>query len=199
MQQGLYPRVRAALDPLIAVCGAGMVAGGAYLLYAGYIGALWLVALALFAAPLVFPFLMVPAAVFANFMVLNERRPLAAALLQALSVGWLVFVMALWGAEVFDLSDAAIRAGGALSGAALLWGVSGAALPWAVFARGDRDNVFFTGMILMLFLGALAAAGFSARMTLTFWERFGVIAGVMAALAVVQALYEKRTLKKKSA
>jgi hypothetical protein len=190
----LYSRIRAASFPLIVFSCAGMAVAGGFLAWAGFLAMLWPVALALFACTLVFPFLMVPAAMFGSLMQIFTARgqPRVATMMQVLSVGWLIFAMALWGALVFDLSEPALSAGGLMRVMGLIWCVAGAAAPWAVFARGDRDNIFFTGLVLMFAGGCLAAMLLAA----TFWGWFLVIAGVMAALSAAQALYEGRVLNK---
>jgi hypothetical protein len=187
-----YPRIRAALTPVIVTTCAVMALSGVYLVYAGFLTILWPVALTLFLSTLFFPLLLIPAALFAGLLQLFtvRKKPRIAMVMQILSAAWLVGVMSVSGMLVFDVTSPALAAAGAVThAAALAWCVAGTVAPWAVFARGDRDNLFFTCLVMMLLAGTLAAAATGGG--------FMVIAGVMGTLVAAQAVYEETVLKKK--
>ncbi len=193
-----YRFAKTALAPLIAFNCAGMMLAGGFIIYSGYWGVLWNCLLGFFISPLIFPFLMIPAAFCGGLMrMFLQSRPLLARMMQAASIGWLIFVISFWAAMVFD-SASPLLALENMTGPALLWSVCGAMAPWAIFVHNDRDNVFLAGLIVIAQIGCIAGALASINYDLTFWSRFAVIAGVMAALSAMLSVYEEITLKKKS-
>lgn len=195
----LYRLIKAALDPLIFMNCLGMLGAGVFIVYKGPWQVLWFCTLVFFISPLVFPLLMMPAGFFGGIMqMFTPTRPRLALVMQAASVGWLIFVIAGWAALVFSYTHVLLEMPGMLW-AALIWSVCGAVAPWAVFARLDRGNVFFTGLMLMAQIGCIIAAMMNASHDLSSWETFEIIAGVMAFLSAVQAVGEDIFLKDKTA
>jgi hypothetical protein len=189
---GIYSFIRAALSPLIGLSCGAMALAGAYLIGQGGLFMLWPPTLALFAVPLICPFLMIPAAMCGGLMQIftARKQPLIAALMQAMSVCWLIVVMSFWGGMVFDYIAPALKSNGYAHIAALVFGIAGSIAPWAIFAHTDRDNIFFSGLVMMLAVG-ISVAAFTPYI---FWTT----AGIMAALTATQAVYEEKFLKKKS-
>lgn len=188
-----YPRFKAALLPLIAVSTLCMMATGGYIAWAGMWQNVWMPVLVFFISPLVFPLLLIPAAMCGGMMRgAQQTAPRLAILFQTLSVACLVSVMAGWGAFVFHAAAPVLAAGGTIALIAPVWCVSAATAPWAVFARGDRDNVFFTMMVGMLCIGACIAAALRFDVKTGGWTWFLLIAAVMSTLAAIQAAYEER-------
>jgi hypothetical protein len=77
---------------------------------------------------------------------------------------------------------------------ALVWAVTAAVMPWLVFAIRDRGNLFFTGLVLMMEMGAVLVAFLGP---FSFWQTFWIVAGVMAVLQALQALCEEKIFKDK--
>jgi hypothetical protein len=193
----IYRLIKASLTPLIILNLAGMILAGGYLFYLGYWGALWTCILVFFLSPFIFPLFMIPAAFFGGLTQMYlTAKPKVSLAMQALSVGWLIFVIGTWGAIVFDFASPLFTMPGLLF-ASLVWCVCGAVTPWMVFARNDRGNIFFTGLMLMAETGCIAAALVNINHTLSLWDQFFVIGGVMALLATAQAVGEEVFLKKK--
>lgn len=189
--------IKTSLTPLIALSCLGMAAAGGVLVWSGHWRALWTCALVFFISPFIFPLLMIPAAFCGGLMrVFLTAQPLVARAMQALASGWLIFILAFWGAMVFDMAMP-LTQDPALQWPALAWCVAGSVAPWAVFARGDRDNIFFTEIVLLFFLGCLAAAAALLQGPLRFWQAFWIAAIAMAAPMAAQAVIEETLLKKK--
>jgi len=192
----LYRFIKAALTPVIALNCAAMVVAAGFILFKGLWQPLWLDVMVFFVSPAVFPFLMIPGAMFGGLTkVLTPAKPFLAHVMLAASIGSLIFMLALWAAISFD--SVSFLTKGGLVWPALLWGMGGAVAPWAVFAHNDRDNVFFTGLVLQLLLGCVATVWASLSHTLQFWDRFWIVAAAMAALSCAQAVYEMGFLSRK--
>jgi hypothetical protein len=179
-------RLSAALLPLLILLDVlGMAGAGGVLVYRGFWQSVWTATLVFFISPLIFPYLLIPAAMCGGLM--RDAKPWAAKTLQAGAVGWIIFLMALWAAIVFELAAPLYIAA---PWAVLTWSVCGSVAPWAVFARSDRGNYFFLSLVLTLQLGCLLGALASAEYALSFPDRFGLVAGTMIVFAGAQAVRE---------
>ena len=187
----LYRFLKASLTPMLAVNGAGMLLSGGYIVFAGNWYGLWIPLFGFFLSPVIFPLLLRPAAIFARIMYLvQSARPRLGLVIHALSVGWIVFVMAAYAAIVFQFIAPQIA--GATRIAAIVWAVAASVAPWALLARGDRENVMFTGFVLLLQAGCVAAALAHLAAPVGAGQRLALVAAVMAAGAAVQAWRESR-------
>jgi hypothetical protein len=162
--------------PLL-LCGALMLACGGWFAFHGLWDVIWLPVLAAFLAPLLIPPLLIPAAIFGNLATLLRRHE---TLLVGCAAGWLVLVMAAWGAAVCELARPVLA-----TWAGKLWAAAASGMPWLVLSRLDPENkLIFTLAALLPACVGLSLVLFSPESG--FWGRF-VLAGVgMAAGLIVQ-------------
>jgi hypothetical protein len=171
-----------------------MALAGGVILYKGFWPALMADAMMLFISSMVFPLLLIPAAFFGGLAkTFHGVHAIVSNTMTSFSVAWLVSMLALGGAWSFESVGGILTAPSPLGAAARVWAVCGAVAPWALFARLDRENVFFTGLVWMLEIACVCAAFSSAD---GFGARFWLMAGVMGALSCAQAAYEAWFLKK---
>jgi hypothetical protein len=145
----------------------------------------------------VFPILLFPAAFFSGMMQVLEHneKPAVARVMLGLSLGWLVFAMSLFTAIVFYLM-AELISHEQMRLSAATWAVSAVIATWSIFATRDRDNVFFTGLVMMLAVAASIAAW---RMTLSehgFWQIMLTIFLPFVLMLAAQGAAEKIIYKK---
>jgi hypothetical protein len=170
-----------------------MAASGGLLLTKGLWQPLWICVMVFVFSPLLFPMIMIPAAFFSGAMqAAQQPAPRLAKVLHIASVGYLVLVLSFWTEAAFDSVSLLTAAGGYLKIAGLVWALSGTVAPWAVFARNDRDNLFFTSLVLMLQVSSLACAALLIADTAPAAPVFWTSCAVLTALSCAQAFYESR-------
>ncbi|MDD9899885.1 MAG: hypothetical protein OXT65_02780 [Alphaproteobacteria bacterium] len=190
---GIYKWIKAALVPLIILSGLGVAGSGVYLVAHGLWLSLWFGVLAFVLSPLIFPFLLLPAAFFSGCMqACNAVAPKAAIYFQGACLGWLVATMSIWTGVMYMPVDDMMFAPFHIKIAGLVWSATITTLPWAAHARNDPGNVFITGLVIMVLLGCALIS------TLNFygyadglWSRIGVMALLLSALLGLQAVYDK--------
>ncbi len=187
--------VKASLLPLIVLGGVMMAAGGGWFLAYGVWVPLWPGILFFGLSFFLFPLLLIPAAMFAGIMTaFAQSNKTLAKVCGLLSMGWIVLLFSLHAAAIFALV-------GDFAATPLLWGMTlwaaGVTVtPWAVFAWKDRDNILFTGLVLMLLAACLLTGGlYVAGAGMSFGLTFLTIGAVMVLLLSLQGLYEKIFLK----
>lgn len=186
--------VKKSLTPLLYVNVAGMAFGGLSLLWmtGGYA---WMGFLALMMSPVAFPFLLLPAGILTGIMHLllkSKMAPQVEKLLTFLSVVYLVSVLSGYTVMCFYFLV------GAPEIPAALYAVTSSVLPWAIFAAKDRDNVFFTGLVIMLQLSALVLVGLNVALRLEdFGDKFWIIWGTMMTCVGIEALFERIAMDRK--
>lgn len=187
--------VKAALWPLIVLGSLALLAGGGMFLAHDVWRPLWPGVMAFALSFLVFPVLLIPAAMFAGIMTaFAHSNKTLADVCGFLSLAWIVVVFSLCAAASFylveDFATTPLRL------AMLLWAVGGTVTPWAFFARKDRDNILFTGLVLMLLVGSLFAGWLHfVEIEMGFGRTFLAVAAVLSVMVLLQALYEKISLK----
>ena len=181
--------VKKSLTPLLYINMAAMAFSGLMLAYWGYLGSAGPGFLALFMSPVVFPFLLLPAAIMTGVMrlVMNAKLPpIVEKALTVLSVMYLVSVLSGYTVMCFYFLV------GAWEGPAAVYAVSSSVLPWLIFAAKDRENAFFTGLVIMLQVAAIILVLLNVAVRLDDFERkFWIIWGVMMTCVGIEALYEK--------
>lgn len=184
--------VQKSLSPLIYISLIGMVASGAWLVSLDLIMRIWIPVLILVFAPFILPALMIPAAFAAGVMrVVEQVYPRVSKVMGFLSISYLVTLLAFYGAGVFYCV-----AGVPATLPAAVFAVCGSTAPWFILAAKDRDNVFFTGLIVMMLLTALALVGLILTFHVAaFWGQFFVFWYILGAMVMLQALFEKLFLE----
>lgn len=184
--------VQKALTPLVYISLAVMIASGAWLVALGHIMAVWPPVLVLIFAPFVLPVLMIPAALSAGVMkIIAEVYPRASKIMGFLSLLYLVALLSLYAVAVFYCVT------GLPLVPAALFAIAASVAPWAILAIKDRENVFFTGLVLMT-AGAGAALVFLAPALglRSFGGKYLAFFALLGGMVLLQALYEKIFLKK---
>lgn len=179
--------VKKSLTPLIYVNIVVMAFGGLSLLWmtGGYA---WMGFLALFFSPVCFPILLLPAGILTGLMhlALKSQTARLEKVLTVLSLCYLVSVLSAYTVLCFYFLV------GAPQVPAAMYAVSSAVLPWAIFAAKDRDNVFFTGLVIMMQFSALVLVALNVALRLDdFEQKFWIIWGVMMFCVGVEALVER--------
>lgn len=184
--------VQKSLSPLIYISLIGMVASGAWLVSLGMMFKIWIPVLILVFAPFILPALMIPAAFAAGIMrVVEQVYPRLSKAMGFLSIAYLVTLLSLYGAGVFYC----VAGIPALLPAAV-FAVTGSTAPWFILAAKDRENVFFTGLVIMMTLTAIALVGLILTVHVAaFWGQFFVFWYILGAMVMLQALYEKLFLE----
>lgn len=188
--------VKKSLTPLMIVNIAAMVISGVWLTVNGFIFAVWPAVLALLFSPLIFPILILPAAMFAGIMqLMGQAKPVLGKVMAFLSIGYLVLAFTFYIMLLFRMM--ADPLGSPVNVIpAMVFGVTAALAPWTVLAAKDRDNLFFTGLVWMAELTAVIVMCCAVPFGWKFWFSAMVFLGIMAGMVLVQALYEKMFLKK---
>jgi hypothetical protein len=187
--------VKKSLDPLVNINLAGMAVGAIWLVYRNRLGAAWPGVLGLVLSPVIFPMLLIPAAFFAGMMtILEKSNKLLEALMKLLSVLYLITMMSFYEVLMFYFLT------GSPEKPASIYAVAAGVAPWAALARQDRDNLFFTGLILMMQVSAIVLVVFNETFRLKDFDvKFLIIWSTMVLLVTIQALYEKLVLERKLA
>jgi hypothetical protein len=185
--------VKKSLTPIIYINVAGMAFGALSLIWMGYFGNAWPGFVGLFASPLVFPFLLLPAGILTGLMAITMKsHPKLEKVLTVISVLYIVTLLSLYTITAFYFLV------GTPTIPAAIYAVCSAVLPWAIFAAKDRQNIFFTGLVLMMQLSAIVLVGLNVALRLTdFTQKFWIIWGTMMFCVCVEALYEKIMLDRK--
>lgn len=179
--------VQRSLTPLLYLNVAIMVIAGGWLGLEGLLGLVLPPVMMLVFSPLVFPFLMIPAAFFGGLM---QMAPQYAKWFALCSFLYLDALLAFYIAGTFTFVDPLSRGGAGWF--ALAFAIGASLCPWILFASRDRGNIFFTGLILMGAATALLLAGLIVQMHLDgFGALFLVAFAAMAGMTGLQALYEK--------
>lgn len=192
--------VKKSLTPLMVLCLLLMAVSGILVLVQGHWMVLWPPLLALMFAPVVFPILLFPAAFFSGVMqVAQTAYPKVARACMMLTFVWFVLVLSGYALGVFYVGHGVMQEGAATMLPMLVWTVAATILPWAVFATKDRDNILFTGLVLMLLVSSAVVVPLLAFGYLAFWTGYWALCGMMAVMLGVQALYEHFFITKKNA
>lgn len=188
--------VRKSLTPLIALNAISMAASGGYLLFQGVWVPLWPAVLMIFLSPVVFPLLMFPAAFFAGVMrVAGEHYSKTSRIMAILSGGWLITILTAYVMTILHVTEPVLS--GETLFPALIWSVSASVMPWAILALKDRDNVFFTGLVLMTQLSAIAAFLAAFSWALDYWQTFGLFWVLMVALVLIEMAVETISFRRR--
>ena len=187
--------VKKSLTPLLYVNVVGMAFGGLSLLWMDGFAHAGPGFLGLFMSPAVFPLLLLPAGILTGLMHLllkTQMQPLLEKLLTVLSLIYLVSVLCGYTVLCFYFLA------GAPEIPAAIYAVTSSVLPWAIFAAKDRDNVFFTGLVLMMQLSAIVLVTLNVALRLDdFTQKFWIIWGVMMFCVGVEALVERILMDRK--
>lgn len=161
--------------------------------------ALWPPLLALMFSPVVFPLVLFPAAFFSGVMqVAQTAYPKIARAAMLLTFIWFVLVLSGYALGVYYVGHGLMQAGAPTTIPMLVWTIAVTVLPWAVFATKDRDNILFTGLVLMLLASCAVVVPLLAFGMLAFWQGYGALCGLMAGMLSIQALYEHFFVAKKN-
>jgi hypothetical protein len=186
--------VKKSLDWILWTDLACMVVGGLFMLYGGSLSGAWPGFLGLVMGPLLLPFILLPAAILAGLMnMLGKNNPRAERIFQTLSVLYLVSAMAGYETLIYwTLSGAHPK------NAAIIFALGAGIAPWAAHARQDRENLFYTGLIIMMQVAAIVLDAVNEIFRLKDFElKFLIIWGTMLVLVGLQVVYEKMFLVKK--
>ena len=187
--------VQKSLTPLIFINLAAMVMSGVWLLALGLLGGIWGVFLVLLVSPVIFPFLLIPAAMCAGIMrIFAVSKPVLAKVMEILSIVYLVTMLTLSVMGCFDLINDVLAIAPALI-PAMIYGVTGALTPWLAFAAKDRENVFFTGLVFMTEAVAIFIMVAGAMMAWQYWTSVLLFWIILMTLVLLQILYERLFLK----
>ncbi|MBI1214430.1 MAG: hypothetical protein GC185_01265 [Alphaproteobacteria bacterium] len=203
MQKTLTGFLRKTLTPLISLQLLVMTVSGIVLAWQGSIMYVMPFILALVMAPLVYPLLLWPAGVFANIMnVTSAALPRFSSFMLGVTVCYILALFTATAILTFYWISPAMQ--GDMFYVALVFGAVAAAAPWAAFALKDRQNVFFTALVLFLQIGlaVMAVAGgivLKWPLQAPMWNNAFLLFGVMVALVVLQGWHEKRHPEEKSA
>jgi hypothetical protein len=188
--------VKKSLTPLLVVNIAAMVASGVWLTAKGYILAVWPAVLALLFSPLIFPILILPAAMCAGIMqLMGQAKPLLGKVMAFMSVAYLVLAFTFYIMLLFRMMAGPLGYPADVI-PAMVFGVTAALAPWTVLAAKDRENIFFTGLVLMAELTAVIVMCCAVPFGWKFWFSAFVFLGILTGMVLLQALYEKIFLKK---
>lgn len=186
--------LKKSLTPLLAVNLTVMIASAVLLIFNEYSFTVWRAALAFLVSPFLLPILVIPAAMAAGVMRLLEKaKPGFAKFLGLVSLGWLVALITFYVVLVFESVAKTLDHEPALT---MAYGLGAAISPWALMAIKDRDNLFFTGLVWMAQLAALALMFLAVRLGWKFWDCVQFFGACMAIMLMLQSLYEKIFMKK---
>ncbi|MDE1153143.1 MAG: hypothetical protein PW788_11455 [Micavibrio sp.] len=184
--------VRALQSPLLYTNLLIAAGTGVYFALTGYVTLVWPFIVGLLFSPIVLPLLLTPVGLFAGMAhILSQQKPGIARILNILSVGTLVTAMT--GTVVLTLR--LVYAVALVQPLAAVFGAAIAIAAWALLGMKDRQNLFFTGMLLMLQITTIGIAyGMVTQewdTTMTFWS-FWV---AMVAMVLLQTAYEAMFIK----
>lgn len=169
-----------------------MVLSGSFIAYHNMLSAVWPAFLALVLSPLVFPFAMLPAGIFAGIMrVVEKSHPRTSKGMMAASVVYLAALFSAYAALAFMLAPS--DRGDVPDSVFAVFAVAAAAAPWALFAARDRANLFFTGLVYMQIAASILTAVLSG--VEGFLTPFLGIWVIMLTMLGCQHLYEKFLMK----
>ncbi len=181
--------VKKSLTPLLYINMAAMGFSGLSLVWWGFLGSAGPGFIGLFTSPIVFPLLLLPAAILSGMLRLamnSQVHPAIEKGLTFLSVIYLVSVLSGYTVMCFYFLV------GAPEIPAATYAVSSAVLPWLIFASKDRENAFFTGLVIMMQISALLLVALNVILRLDDFERkFWIIWGIMMTCVGVEAMVEK--------
>lgn len=178
------------LTPLIYINGALMLGSGALLFTENTWMSMLLPVFMIMTGSLVFPIVLMPAGIFLNLMQLTAaQRPLLSRGFMLTAMGYFIGIMSLYAFLVFHLSSGWLATPEWLPG--MVWIVSASVMAFAVFATGDRTNVFFITLVIFLELGVTVAMLLRGE-----YGVFWVTASVMALLFLLQNIAERMIAKK---
>jgi len=187
---------RKSLNPLMVLCLIAAAVSCVAVLMTGVWTPLWPAVLGIMLSPLVFPVLLIPAAFFSGVMRLVQAvYPTVARMCMLLTFVWFIGTFGFYTFFVMHMT-LPLGAAEATRLPALVWAVATAVLPWAILASQDRDNILFTGMVLMMFASAVIVAPLVFFLIVPYWTGFWIFCGMMAAMLSLQALYEHLFLDK---
>lgn len=180
--------VKKTLTPLLYINLVVMAFAGLTLVYWGYLGAAGPGFFGLFLSPIAFPFLLLPVAILTGMLRLSmksEAHPVLDKALTVLSIAYIAAVLSAWTVLMFYFLV------GAPEVPAAMYAVASSVLPWLIFAAKDRENVFFTGQVIMLQVSALVLVALNVALRLSDpLQKFGIIWAFMMVCAGVEALVE---------
>ena len=184
--------VQKSLSPLIYTSLIGMVASGAWLVSLGMMTKIWIPVLILVFAPFILPVLLIPTAFSAGVMrVVEQVYPRFSKFMGFVSIAYLVTLLSFYGAGVFYCvadTPAVLPAA--------IFAVTGSTAPWIILAAKDCENVFFTGLVVMMMLTAIALVGLILTVHVApFWGQLLVFWYILGAMVMLQALFEKLFLE----
>ncbi len=175
-----------------------MVISGVWLTTQGYIFAVWPAVLVLLFSPFVFPVLILPAAMCAGIMHLfGQAKPWLGKIMAVLSVGYLVFAFTFYSMLLFRMMAEPIGSHTNLI-AGMVYGVAAGLAPWTILAVKDRDNLFFTGLVLMAEVTSIIVMVAAVLLQMNFWPSAFAFWGILTGFVMLQALYERVFLKKET-
>ena len=174
---------------LVAAAGAGI-----WLAFTGFVTVVWPLILALLLSPLLFPFFLVPLGLFAgSARVIGGSMPRVAKTLNVLSVIYLAFVLAGYSLICFRVVYDAVMQAPLPAG---IFGISIALAPFALLGMKDRDNIFFTGLVWMTQVTAIAVmaamASYGWDLAYSFWIFWGMLLVMLGAQAAYEAVFMKQ-------
>lgn len=185
------------LVPLFLLNVGAMLLSGYFLLMNGFWVMMWPAILILPLSYLIFPLMLFPAAFFSGMMQALERPyPRVAGVMMACSLLWLVTVLSLTALASLHINARAF--GGVVHVPALVWAAAAAVTPWALFFLRDRGNVLLIGLLWMLQVSAPIGL-FVYLETQSFACAFWACWGLMAAMAGLQRLCEKKFIENRQA
>lgn len=192
--------VKKSLTPLMVLCPLVMAVSGGFVLFQGHWMPLWPPLLALMFSPLVFPLVLFPAAFFSGVMqVAQTAYPKVSRVCMLLTFAWFVLVLSGYALGVYYIGHGLMQEGAVTMLPMLFWTVAVTILPWTIFATKDRDNILFTGLVLMLLVSSAVVVPLLAFGHLAFWAGYWALCGMMAVMLGIQALYEHFFITKKNA
>src|SRR5690606_19592088 len=71
-----------------------------------------------------------------------------------LTFAWFVLMLSGYALGIYYVGHGLMQEGAVTMLPMLVWTVAATILPWAVFATKDRDNILFTGLVLMLLVSS---------------------------------------------
>ncbi len=173
---------------MVAAAGAGV-----WLVFTGYVTIVWPLILALLMSPMLLPFFLVPLGLFAgSARIVQGSMANVAKVLNILSVIYLAFILSGYCLVCFRIVYDAVMKAPLPAG---IFGVAIALSPWALLGMKDRDNVFFTGLIWMTQITAIAVmaamASYGWDLGYSFWVFWGTLLVMLGAQSGYEAVFMK--------
>lgn len=191
-----HATVRKLLTPVIYINLCAMLLSGPWLLLKGSLGSIWPAVLGLMISPFLFPVLLLPGAILAGIMNLaSKSHPRLADFMTLSSVGYIVILLSLYASVSLRFVDSFLIEPTLIPAA--IWGVAGGIAPWAIHASNDRDNIFFTGLVMMMQATAVIVVTITTFYDIGFWMTFLSFWAIMGTMVWIEAGYEAWMLKRK--